>query len=145
MIAMLHRVFVYGTLKKGFPNFERYMTSARFRGKYRTVGKYPLVLFGSRYVPGMLDRPGEGHPIEGELFEVDDENLARIDLLEGTHEPGGYRRQSIAVKSMDNIEPDQTQAYAYLLDPQVIKDRRSSHLRVYEKEAAARYEPRTKI
>jgi gamma-glutamylaminecyclotransferase len=142
---MLHRVFVYGTLKKGFPNNEHYMTSARFVGKYCTLEKYPLVLFGNRYVPGMLDCPGEGHHIEGELFEVNDKNLARIDLLEGTHESDGYRRQSIAVKSMDKIEPNQIQAYAYLLDAQVIKDRRSSHLRVYEKQAAARYEPRTKV
>jgi gamma-glutamylaminecyclotransferase len=142
---MLHRIFVYGTLKKEFPNYERYMTSARFMGNYRTVEKYPLILFSGRYVPGMLDRPGEGHHIEGELFEVDDENLARIDLLEGTHEPDGYRRKSIAVKAIDKNEPNQTQAYAYLLNPQVIKDRRSSHLRVYDKQAAARYAPRTKV
>lgn len=141
---MQHIVFVYGTLKKGFPNFKRYMASAAFLGRYRTVKKYPLVLFGSRYVPGMLDCPDRGHHIEGELFEVNDECLDRIDLLEGIHEPDGYRRRTISVTSMDGVEPLQTPAYVYLLDPQLIKDIRSSHLSLYDLEAAARYKPRTR-
>ena len=139
---MQNLIFVYGTLKKGFPNHERYMISARFMGKYHTVEKYPLILFSNRYVPGMLDRPGEGHHVEGELFEVNDEGLADMDLLEGTQEPDGYRRQTIAVKAIDRIEPDVTPANVYLLDPQLIKDRRSSYLRVYEAADAARYKPR---
>lgn len=142
---MQNLVFVYGTLKKEFPNHQRYMQSARLIGKYQTLEKYPLVLFGHRYVPGMLNSPGEGHHVEGELYEVNDECLERIDFLEGTHEPDGYRRQMIAVKSIDKIEADQTSAYVYLLDPQLIKDRRSSNLRRYEKEDAVRYEPRTKV
>ena len=141
---MQHRVFVYGTLKKGFPNYTHYMTSAGFLGRYQTMEKYSLVLFGSRYVPGMLDRPGVGHHIEGELYEVNDDCLAGIDALEGIHEPDGYRRRTISVKSMDKVEPDQKHAYAYLLNPQLVKDIRSSHLPVYDKQAAARYEPRTK-
>ena len=34
---MRHLVFVYGTLKKGFPNHDNYMESARRLGKYQTV------------------------------------------------------------------------------------------------------------
>lgn len=142
---MLNLVFVYGTLKREFPNHRRYMKSARLIGRYHTVEKYPLVVFGDRYLPALLNSPGEGRHVEGELYEVNDECLARIDSLEGTHEPTGYRRHMIAVKSIEKIEPDQTRAYAYLLDPQFIKDRRSSQLRIYEKKDAARYEPRTKV
>ena len=142
---MLHLVFVYGTLKKGFPNYVRYMTSAAFLGRYQTMEKYPLVLFGRRHVPGMLDRPGDGHHVEGEVYEVNDECLESIDVLEGIHKPDGYRRRTISVTSMDKAEPDQTQAYAYLLNPQLVKDIRSSHLPFYDKQAAARYEPRTKV
>ena len=141
---MQNPVFVYGTLKKEFPNHQRYMKSARFIGKYHTVEKYPLILFGDRYVPGMLNRPGEGHHVEGEVYEMNAECLARIDFLEGTHEPQGYRRQMIAVKSTHKAEPDQIRAHAYLLDPRLKLDRRSSHLRIYEKTDAARYKPRTK-
>jgi gamma-glutamylaminecyclotransferase len=81
---MQHLVFVYGTLKKGFPNYARYMTSAGFLGIYQTMEKYPLVIFGSRHVPGMLDRPGDGYHIEGELYEVNDECLGSclVDCLE---------------------------------------------------------------
>jgi gamma-glutamylaminecyclotransferase len=142
---MLHLVFVYGTLKKGFPNHAHYMASAGFLGRYQTLQKYPLVLFGSRHVPGMLDRPGDGHHIEGELYEVNDECLGRMDVLEGINEPDGYRRRTISVTSMNKAEPDHTRAYAYLLDPQLIRDIRSSHLSVYDQQAAASYEPRTKV
>ncbi len=142
---MQYLVFVYGTLKKDFPNHQRYMKTARFIGTYQTVQRYPLVLFGDRYVPGMLNSPGEGHHVEGEVYEMDDECLAQIDLLEGLHEPDGYRRQMIAVKSSKDDEPDQIQAHVYLLDPQLVQDRRSSHLRVYKKKDAASYEPRKKV
>ena len=144
-INMQHLVFVYGTLKKEFPNHRRYMKSARLIGKYQTLEKYPLVLFGDRYVPGMLNSPGEGHHVEGELYEMNDECLARIDFLEGTHEPDGYRRQLIAVNSVDHVEPDRVRAHVYLLDPRRITDRRSAHLRLYEKADAARYKSRTKV
>ena len=142
---MLHLVFVYGTLKKGFPNHAHYMASSEFLGRYQTLEKYPLILFGRRFVPGMLDRPGDGHHIEGELYEVNDECLGRMDVLEGTQEPDGYRRRTISVRSMDKAEPDQTRAYAYLLDSQRVNNIRSSHLSVYDQQAAARYAPRTKV
>ena len=141
---MQYLVFVYGTLKKDFPNHQRYMKPARFIGTYQTVEKYPLVLFGDRYVPGMLNSPGQGHHVEGEVYEMDYECLAQIDFLEGLHETDGYRRQMIAVKSIKRGKSDRIQAHVYLLDPQLIKDRRSSCLRIYEKKDASRYEPRTK-
>ena len=140
-----NRVFVYGTLKKEFPNHAHYMASAGFLGRYQTLEKYPLVLFGRRFVPGMLDCPGDGHHVEGELYEVNDECLGRIDVLEGIHEPDGYQRRTISFTSMDKAEPDHTRAYAYLLNPRLIKDIRSSHLPVYDKQAAARYAPRKKV
>ena len=58
------------------------------------------------------------------------------------------RPQKNTVEKIDSVSsPHDVTAnlLAYLLDAQVIKDRRSSHLRVDEKQAAARYEPRTKV
>ncbi|XP_073204950.1 gamma-glutamylaminecyclotransferase isoform X2 [Lepidochelys kempii] len=42
------RVFVYGTLKKGQPNYQHMLNGthgiAKFQGRGRTVEKYPLVI-----------------------------------------------------------------------------------------------------
>jgi hypothetical protein len=42
-------------------------------------------------------RSGQGERIAGELVEVDAAGLARMDALEGTTEPDGYRRRRIAI------------------------------------------------
>jgi gamma-glutamylaminecyclotransferase len=61
----LHRVFVYGTLKRGEPN-HHWMTDtskgySRFLGVGRTVKKYPLVIATKYNIPFILDCPGHGH------------------------------------------------------------------------------------
>ncbi len=61
----LHKVMVYGTLKRGQPN-NRLLTDsslgyARFYGAARTWHKYPMVLAGDHNAPFILDKPGTGH------------------------------------------------------------------------------------
>jgi hypothetical protein len=61
----LHRVFVYGTLKRGEPN-HHWMTDtskgfSRLLGVGRTVKKYPLVIATKYNIPFILDCPGRGH------------------------------------------------------------------------------------
>jgi gamma-glutamylaminecyclotransferase len=94
---MAHRVFVFGTLKEGFPNFA-VNTGARVPGRFRTRDRYPLYVVGSRHVPWMLDARGEGEPVAGELYDVDDATLAAMDRLERVAEPGGYRRVAIEIE-----------------------------------------------
>lgn len=52
------RVFIYGTLKRGFPLFEKGLVGARYLGDVETVEPYPLYIAGSFYGPMMLDRRG---------------------------------------------------------------------------------------
>ena len=139
---MRHYVFVYGTLKKGFPNHDHYMKSARKLGKYQTSEKYPLVLCGERYVPCMICSPGDGHHVEGELYEVDDECLKRIDALERIQASGGYRRTVIGVNSSESMNPDIREALAYLMPPEQVTDRRSAYLKTYGMDDAKKYTPR---
>ena len=94
---MAHRVFVYGTLKEGFPNFA-VNKGVRVPGAFRTVDRYPLYLVGDRHVPWMLDLRGEGERVAGEVYEVDDAALAAMDRLERVGEPDGYRRVMIRVE-----------------------------------------------
>jgi len=110
-------VFVYGTLKRGLYNCEKYLSpssslggSATFLGSCKTVEEKRLVIldFG---VPGIIsndvcDIVG-GLCVEGELFDVDDVKLELLDGLEGvglTEEQAGwcrYERRKIAVEMVD--------------------------------------------
>ncbi|XP_023179596.2 putative gamma-glutamylcyclotransferase CG2811 isoform X1 [Drosophila hydei] len=86
MSQTLKRVFVYGTLKKGEPN-HHWLTSekngfSRLLAKGKTEIKFPLVI-GTRYnIPFLLNKPGVGHNIEGEIYEVDDKMFSNLDVLE---------------------------------------------------------------
>ncbi len=94
----MNRVFVYGTLKRGFPNFGAGMQDQRFIGRCRTSDAYPLVIAGRWLTPVMIAEPGAGHRVLGELFRVTDRALAVLDRLEGTHLPDGYHRETIPVE-----------------------------------------------
>jgi gamma-glutamylaminecyclotransferase len=98
--AGFEKVFAIGTLKRGFPFHERGLAAARFLGHFRSVKAYPLVIAGPWFAPMILDEPGVGHRIEGELYEVDDVGLARLDRLESIGVPGNFRRP-IEVESID--------------------------------------------
>ncbi len=136
---MDHLVFVYGTLKRGFPNYPGYMRAAEFVGTCTTVEKYPLVLGGERWVPCLIDRPGEGAAVAGELFRVDDEGLRRLDGLEAVGRPGGYVRRRIAVRRTDGGPPDTIEAFVYLMPPENVTQMRAQGLSAYSREDALKY------
>lgn len=108
---MIEQVFVYGTLKRGFPNHQL-MPTARFIGRAQTRDRYPLVVAGRWFSPVLLDEPGEGHHVRGELYEVDDVGLAALDELEGADLPVGYDRIRLEVVPEDGGEPTTVWTYA---------------------------------
>jgi gamma-glutamylcyclotransferase (GGCT)/AIG2-like uncharacterized protein YtfP len=73
-----HLVFVYGTLRRGgirampslFPD-STFVDKAKVRGRLYDFGEYPGLL---------LDESGS--PVAGEVYEVDDEILNRLDEIE---------------------------------------------------------------
>jgi len=84
--SLLIKVFVYGTLKNSQPNFHILTNSqnglSEFIAKGKTSNKYPLVI-GTRYnIPFLIDRPGTGNFVEGEIYSVDEKVFARLDILE---------------------------------------------------------------
>lgn len=93
-------LFVYGSLKEGFPNFH-VNRGTRVPGRFRTCERLPFYLVGPGRLPCLLLQPGQGEQVIGQLFEVDEAALAAMDRLERVAEPGGYARASIAVESMD--------------------------------------------
>ena len=61
----VHRVFVYGTLKRGEPNHSLMENSlngqAKFLGHAKTVTKYPLIIATKYNIPFLLKKEGVGH------------------------------------------------------------------------------------
>ena len=93
----MHQVFVYGTLKRGYPNAHIGMPRATFIGNYRTLERYPLVVGGQWFSPNLLNEPGTGHQVTGEVYALDDAVLAELDDLESVHLATGYRRVAAAL------------------------------------------------
>lgn len=77
----LERIFVYGTLKRGFSN-SHYLQGQRFLGECRTAPRYRMVDAGG--YPGMYEvGPDEsGVAVAGEVWEVDADCRRELDLLE---------------------------------------------------------------
>ncbi|WP_394180281.1 gamma-glutamylcyclotransferase family protein [Marinomonas posidonica] len=92
----MKKVFVFGTLKEGFPNF-RHNQGRRFRTEFVSQRAFLLYLVGERYSPWLILTPGLGHAIKGQVFEVTDEVLREMDLLERVNEIEGYQRAEIDV------------------------------------------------
>lgn len=104
------KVFVYGTLKEGFPNFD-FNEGIRCRGNFETLDKYPLYLVGERYTPWLILTRGNGNPVKGQVFEVSQASLTNQDRFEGIDQLNGYRRASVRVKSIEGGE--QLDAFIY--------------------------------
>jgi gamma-glutamylaminecyclotransferase len=94
----MNQLFVFGTLKQGFPNFEVGMNGLRFVGRCRTCEAYPLVVAGEWFSPVLIFEAGLGSRVFGELFEVDDAALERLDFFEHVHLPMGHNRLKIAIE-----------------------------------------------
>jgi gamma-glutamylaminecyclotransferase len=91
-------VFVYGTLKRGFHN---HSVMCRARGEFvcrgETVLHFPLVVDG---LPYLLNTPGKGHQVEGEIYRVDSvDGWCTLDRLEG--HPSFYERRLIEIAGAD--------------------------------------------
>ncbi|HVW21289.1 MAG TPA: gamma-glutamylcyclotransferase family protein [Opitutaceae bacterium] len=85
------RLFLYGTLKRGGVS-AHLLAGQRFLGEARTRAAFRL--YGLGGFPGMVPAAAGGRAIEGELWEVDAECLARLDRWEGLDE-GLYVREPV--------------------------------------------------
>ncbi|WP_148252889.1 gamma-glutamylcyclotransferase family protein [Aidingimonas lacisalsi] len=134
---MTFLMFIYGTLKYGFPNHSPLMEAATFLGTAKTCDTFPLKLHGRRYTPVLIDKRGRGYRVQGELYRVETPTLRELDRFEGVHLHDGYRRQRLAVKdSRGNIRS----VWGYLKSPASVVDVRSRAMSIYDDD---RYRPRT--
>lgn len=92
----MERVFVYGTLLSGFEN-NFYLRNAKLIGKAFSKEKYHMT---TSFIPFVTN---DGHKnssyIYGEVYEVEEIDLKRIDHLEG--HPHMYERKMVDVRLDD--------------------------------------------
>lgn len=104
---MNHRVFVYGSLKREYHN-NRFLIESRFIGERLTQDE-TFVMRSLGGFPGVLKsfNGSECAAIKGELYEVDDDTLTRLDMLESNGR--FYKRELVRLR--DESEP----AWIYIL------------------------------
>ncbi len=98
---MNHRIFVYGTLKRGCRN-HHHLAGQKFVGAARTVAGFTLFDLGG--YPGLVPQAADPNGVGGEIWSVDAEALRRLDAFEGVHE-GLYRRAPVALQAPHAAEP----------------------------------------
>jgi gamma-glutamylcyclotransferase (GGCT)/AIG2-like uncharacterized protein YtfP len=98
-------VFVYGTLKKGFPN---HYWMERAGGKFICEAVLNGArMFSCRYFPAIILTDGS---VQGEIYTV--ENIAPLDHLEGY--PNLYKRTL--------VQTSNGEAWVYHMSPEEVKD-----------------------
>lgn len=112
-------LFVYGTLKKGFPNQHVMPITTTYLGTATTVSKWPLVVDPIMSIPFLLDFPHSNQAkfVTGELYKADSQALEFLDSFEGVSSRF-YKRISITVTSVIEENPNMQQfsAFAYFRD-----------------------------
>jgi gamma-glutamylaminecyclotransferase len=88
-------LFVYGTLKRGLRNHVL-LAGQQFEGVARTLPHYRLVDRGP--YPCMVEDQQRGVAVQGEIWRVDGDTLARLDELEDV--PRLFARRQVDVAGM---------------------------------------------
>ena len=97
----MERIAVYGTLKKGYWNYERFIEPHLESGKVRFVGNGIVrgYLIGGDVIPFAKRTNNQDNYIKVEVYEINDEKVMRsIDQLEGA-----YKKVKVKVE-MNNGE-----------------------------------------
>ena len=107
----MHRVFAYGTLKRGFTN-HRIIQSSTFVGEAYTAAQYRML--DGRF-PVLRDAGPDCMQISGELFDIDAPTLAQLDELEGLS-LGMYDRIEIDIVLLPapNVTSRTCRAFVYI-------------------------------
>lgn len=118
-------VYVYGTLKRDFYNYETYLKPAVVRGKTEFIGAaqtkhadFHLVLKKDRFVPCLYRTPAaaqDGYCVPGEVYKCDADVVEALDILEAVAEKY-YLREEIDVEILDGERKGETIAcHAYIM------------------------------
>jgi gamma-glutamylcyclotransferase (GGCT)/AIG2-like uncharacterized protein YtfP len=88
---MTHKLFVYGSLLSGLHNHHQ-LRDSRLLGSGLTYDRFTM--YDLESFPCLV-RDEHGEYAHGEVYEVDDDVLERLDQLEGV--PSFYQRETVTV------------------------------------------------
>jgi gamma-glutamylaminecyclotransferase len=89
------KIFVYGTLKTHCCNHKFLKSISNGKPlKVKTMQKYPMYK-SEYYFPYLVDKPGYGEYITGELYDIDEKFISKLDEFEGV--PDLYQKGLIDV------------------------------------------------
>lgn len=136
---MVEKVLAVGTLKRGFPLHDQGLSDARYLGDYRTCASYPMLIAGPWYAPMVLNEPGVGRQVKGELYEVEHSTLMALDRLESVGKPGNFREPV-------EVEPvaggPAISAFVYMKSRELAQPAHSGYLEVYDDRRFVPFEQR---
>ena len=102
-----HFVFTYGTLQRGEPNHHWISEKGhefQLVGRAKTVNLFPLVIASRFNIPYLMDKPGTGKQINGELYRAGEDMVKHLDILEDY--PKHYTRRQERVQLVEISEKD---------------------------------------
>jgi gamma-glutamylaminecyclotransferase len=112
-------LFVYGSLRRGFPN-HYILENSVYIGEFSTTDGYIMIGTRSKVFPYIIKDSivDDATPtqIVGELYDVEPNTINRIDELEG--HPHTYNRQLITVTNNTDV----FESYIYILENPIILD-----------------------
>ena len=107
-------MFVYGTLKRGHAR-NHVLANQIFIAQATTTADYRMYDLGS--YPGLKEvDPGSGVEVQGEIYQVDQACLRRLDQIEAVDQ-GLYERREIRLNTLEELKSPvnrTTVAYFYL-------------------------------
>lgn len=109
-------IFLYGTLKRNRSN-HGHMDGQSFVAKAMTQPQYRLYDLGG--YPGMVSDEAGGVSIQGEVWAVDADCVARLDELEDV-DGGEYAREIIPL--LPPFDEAEIEGYRYLRDVSAARD-----------------------
>ncbi len=135
-------VFVYGTLRRNRPSNHVLVDPktgiARFLARAQTVRPFPLVVIDRFFSSPMLDAPGQGLQVTGELWEIGRQKLQMLDQLET--EVASFVRRQIHVSIKGGITPCWVYLYPHF-DPDRLRDGEYPFHAEFTPDMAKRYVP----
>lgn len=141
-----HRLFVYGTLKRGFYNHRVYLQhaeqskAAKYLGTATTCNRYSMKIVGERCVPALFEEPAET-AIQGEVYAITDSVLEAMDILEGVASGHYFRKRHDVI-----LEEERISCFVYCQNHKEGVDLSNEpSYSDYTEELHTKYSPRSKV
>ncbi|QVL30640.1 gamma-glutamylcyclotransferase [Telmatocola sphagniphila] len=96
---MRQLLFVYGTLKRGLQN-QHFLDEQKFVAEVKTLPHYRIYHFG--WHPGMIEVSAQGLAVRGEIYEVDEQALSKMDEYEEV--PTFFIRKPVLILGFENVD-----------------------------------------